>query len=164
MNTVFILLGSDLGNRLKNVEQARILIANRVGAVTSASSIYETEPWHMQSSQYFLNQCLMVQTELAPAPVMKVLLAVELEMGRTRSNVHEGYQTRSIDIDILYYNDLIVESQKLQVPHPRLHLRKFALVALSEIAPDFIHPLLLKSNLQLLEKCTDKSEVTPLST
>ena len=116
------------------------------------SSAYTTEPWGFEAEEWFLNELLVVETELEPDKLMDKLLEIEKELGRVRHPEVKGYCSRTVDLDILYYGDRIIETEKVTVPHPRLHLRRFALEPLCEIIPDFLHPIFNLSQTQLLEK------------
>lgn len=153
---VFLLLGSNLGDRLQILKSAEILVEERIGKIRSASSVYETAPWGVLDQPAFLNQILIVTTGLMPEEVLRIVLEIEHELGRIR---YERWGARVIDIDMLYYQDLVMDTVRLTLPHPRLHERKFTLVPLHEIAPDFIHPLLLKTTSQLLAECSDPGAV-----
>ncbi|WP_221389791.1 2-amino-4-hydroxy-6-hydroxymethyldihydropteridine diphosphokinase [Dyadobacter sp. NIV53] len=155
-NIVFLLLGSNLGERLQVLRSAVELIEEQIGQIKSASSVYETAPWGVLDQPAFLNQVIELQTVLDPEEVLRIILAIEQELGRVR---YERWGARVIDIDILYFQDLILDSARLTIPHPRLHERRFTLAPLAEIAPDFIHPVFHKSSAQLLAVCTDNSEV-----
>lgn len=161
MNTAFLLTGGNLGDRFFNLEQARILISQHCGEIIKQSSVYKTAAWGFKEQPDFYNQALQIQTSLSPENLMKKLLLVEEKMGRTRT-VKMG--PRTIDIDILLMNDLIINSPNLTIPHPRLQERRFALTPLADIAPDFIHPVLQKSILELLNECKDDLPVYKIST
>lgn len=161
VKNVFLLLGSNLGDRLQVVQAATKLIREGVGEIRAASSIYETAPWGVLDQPVFLNQVLSVETSLVPEEVLRVILNIEQELGRVR---HERWGARVIDIDMLYFEDIVLDSARLTLPHPRLHERRFTLVPLNEIAPDFIHPVLKRNTTDLLAACTDPGEVILLST
>lgn len=116
------------------------------------SSAYITEPWGFEAEEWFLNELLVVETELSPDDLMDELLSIEHELGRVRHPEKKGYSSRTVDLDILYYGDQIIRTEKVTVPHPRLHLRRFALEPLCELVPDFLHPEFNLSQKQLLEK------------
>lgn len=116
------------------------------------SSDYTTEPWGFDAEEWFLNVLLVVETELEPDALMDALLGIEAELGRVRKPGQRGYSSRTVDLDILYYGDRIVKTEKVTIPHPLLHLRRFALEPLCEIVPDFLHPVFNLSQTQLLEK------------
>ena len=159
-NIVYLLLGSNLGDRLQILQAARELIQKQIGEIDTISSIYETAPWGVLDQPSFLNQVVKVLTSLEPEETLRIILGIEHELGRVR---YERWGARVIDIDILYFQDMILDSSRLTIPHPRLHERRFTLTPLAEIAPDFIHPLLKKSSVQLLEVCPDQSEVKVFS-
>lgn len=148
----FILFGSNQGDKKGLLEQACTLINKRCGMLVERSSNYMTEPWGFETKEWFLNALLVVETELEPDALMDELLSIEAELGRVRHPEKEGYSDRTVDLDILYYGDRIVHTDKVTIPHPRLHLRKFALMPLCELVPDFLHPELNISQKQLLEK------------
>jgi 2-amino-4-hydroxy-6-hydroxymethyldihydropteridine diphosphokinase len=156
-NRAFILLGSNLGDRINNLQNATDFISG-LGIVLKCSGLYKTEPWQMNSNDWFVNQVLQVETSLKADALIDALLEIETELGRTRTAA-TGYESRIIDIDILYFNDEIIESERLTIPHPRMHLRKFTLMPLSEIAHDIIHPIKRMTSLQLLKACEDTSVV-----
>ncbi len=155
----FILLGSNMGNREELLNEAIEQIGLRCGKVVLKSSLYESEPWGFNTDLYFLNQAIAIESNLEPHDLLKELLAIEAELGRTRNENHKGYESRPIDLDIIYIDDLINEDDDLILPHPRLHLRRFVLMPLCEISPDYVHPILKETNSSLLEKCEDNSEV-----
>lgn len=120
--------------------------------VVERSSAYITEPWGFEADEWFLNELLVVETDLEPDDLMDRLLEIETELGRVRHPEKPGYQSRTVDLDILYYGDWVINTEKVTVPHPLLHLREFALKPLCEVIPDFIHPVFHLSQTQLLEK------------
>ena len=155
----FILLGSNMGDREVVLDNAIKEIEKRCGRIVNKSSLYESEPWGFDTDLYFLNQAIVVETELEPHDLLKELLTIEAELGRRRNENHIGYESRPIDLDIIYIDDMINDDDDLILPHPRMHLRRFVLVPLSEISPDFVHPILRESNSTLLDRCEDQSEV-----
>ena len=156
---VFVLLGSNLGNRELLVNQACSMIEKSCGEIIEKSRIYESEPWGFESKQWFLNQVVKINTSLSPDELMKTLLSIEKDLGRDRNVPHDGYVSRPMDLDILYFGDKVVDTEMVKAPHPRLHLRRFTLLPLCDIAPDFVHPSLKKTNRQLLEECRDFGKV-----
>jgi 2-amino-4-hydroxy-6-hydroxymethyldihydropteridine diphosphokinase len=157
---VFILLGSNLGDRQLLINQACKMIEERCGKIVAKSCLYESEPWGFKSEHWFLNQVVEIDTSLSPDELMQTLLAIEEELGRDRSTPYEGYVSRPMDLDILYWGDgLIIENQHVIVPHPRLHQRRFTLLPLCDIAPDYVHPIKNKTNRQLLDECQDVGKV-----
>jgi 2-amino-4-hydroxy-6-hydroxymethyldihydropteridine pyrophosphokinase len=157
MEIVFLGIGTNLGNRENNLEQAIARIEEYIGRILKSSSIYETEPWGFQAKDEFLNMVVKVETTLTPSGLLGRILMIESLLGRVRGQ--KQYISRLIDIDILLYEDLIVDEESLKIPHPLLQERKFVLVPLCEIASEMIHPVLKKSIADLLEICEDKSEV-----
>ena len=156
MTTIYLLLGSNLGDRSAIMQAAAARIGERVGSVSRASALYETTPWGGIAQPAFLNQVLEVRTALAPEEVLRLILEIEHESGRVR---YERWGARHLDVDILYFGQKIMDTPRLTVPHPRLHERRFTLVPLAEVAPDFAHPVLNKTNAELLEACEDKEAV-----
>ena len=123
--------------------KAKKMIEESIGSVVSVSSVYETEPWGFESDNEFLNMVLCVETDLSPSGLLGRILMIESQLGRIRCE--NQYSSRNIDIDILLYNNEIVNEAALEIPHPRMHERRFVLVPLAEIAPELIHPVLKKS-------------------
>jgi len=154
--TVFLLLGANLGEREASIKQATQLISEQISPVGAQSKLYETAPWGVLDQPAFLNQVLKIETHLLPKTILRRMLKIEKQLGRER---RLRWGARMIDIDILYYNDLVLDTIDLSLPHPRLHERRFTLVPLVEIAPYFVHPIFGKTNKELLEECTDTSEV-----
>ncbi len=160
MHLSYLLLGSNLGNRSEQLENARNLIELFVGDIKLSSAIYETLPWGVSEQPNFYNQVVAVVTELSAEELLLNLLQIEDKLGRERS---QKWQARKIDLDILYYEQTIINQAQLTIPHPQIAHRRFTLVPLVEIAPDYIHPLLQQSNAQLLAQCQDTLEVRKIS-
>ena len=154
---VYLGIGTNLGNREKNLNEALTLIKEHIGRVSQVSAVYETEPWGFESENDFLNMAAEVETKLKPSGLLGRILMIEANMGRLRDD--KKYSSRLIDIDILFYGEKILEAKSLVIPHPGLHERKFVLVPLNEIAGDFLHPKLGKTIKALLKECPDKSRV-----
>lgn len=160
MNKAYLSLGSNRGDRSANLEKAVNLLSEWAGNIIRISSIYETPPWKMKDKTDFLNQALLLETALPPLELIDTIILIESMMGRQRTNIK--YESRIIDIDILLFNDEIINAGELTVPHPLMHERRFVLEPLAEIAPGFIHPVIKKNIIELLHECTDKSEIKKL--
>jgi len=153
MIDVFLLLGSNLGDRKWFLQQAINHIRGAVGPVVKTSSVYETQSWGKTDAPDYLNQVLQVQTALSAREVLTIILNIELLLGRKRE---EKWGSRTIDIDILFYGDALINEPELKIPHPELQKRRFTLEPLAEIAPDFVHPVIKKNILQLKNELIDK--------
>jgi 2-amino-4-hydroxy-6-hydroxymethyldihydropteridine diphosphokinase len=156
MNTAYLLIGGNLGDRAAYLAEAVNQISARCGRVTNTSSLYETAAWGNTNQPAFFNQAICVETMLDPETLLELLLAIELEMGRVRT---QKYGPRTIDLDILMIDDTILDTPTLTVPHPQLQNRRFALLPLVEIAPELHHPLLDKTIDELLLNCPDTLDV-----
>lgn len=156
---VFLLLGSNLGDRPQVLAAAREAIADQAGSITHQSAIYETAPWGITDQPAFLNQVLEITTSLLPEDLLRIILNIEHDLGRVR---YERWGARVIDIDLLYFGQTVMDSARLTLPHPRIQDRRFVLAPLAEIAPDFIHPLLQKTSSKLLDQCPDTSAVSKI--
>lgn len=157
LTTIYLLLGSNLGDRQALMQSGITLIGERVGEIVQVSSLYETAPWGGIDQSAYLNQVVEVATDLAPEEVLRIILDIEHTQGRVR---YERWGARHLDIDLLYYGTLQMDTARLTVPHPRLHERRFTLIPLVEIAPDFVHPIIQKTNISLLDLCTDDGKVS----
>lgn len=157
MKTVYLGIGTNLGEREENLRQAITLIGEHIGDITRVSSVYETEPWGFKSETTFLNLVVIAETELTPSGLLGRILMIEAMMGRLREGT--GYKSRVIDIDILFFGSRIFENKALTIPHPKIQDRKFVLIPLAEIAGDLVHPVFKKNIRELLRECKDKSEV-----
>ena len=156
MNTVYLLLGSNMGDSEQMLAVATNMIEKNIGKLTKSSSIYRTAAWGKEDQPDFLNQIIIVSSLLSSSTLLKEIFIIEKEMGRVRTTKNAA---RVIDIDMLFFNDEIIQTENLTVPHKQIQNRKFVLVPLAEIAPDFIHPVLKKSSLELLSICSDKLNV-----
>lgn len=161
MSKIFLSLGSSLGNREQYLKNALCLIENQIGKIKKKSNIYETQPWGFLDENLFLNQIIEIETNLQPTDLLDKINKIEEKLNRIRNS--NNYQARTIDIDILFYDDEIIRTQNLQIPHKHLHNRNFILKPFSEIAPDFIHPEINITIKELSENCIDKLEVTLFS-
>ena len=159
----YIGLGSNVGDRLSHLASARAALAQHA-TIERVSSVYETEPVDVVSQPWFLNQVILIRTSLAPFELLRLCLGIEAELGRTRL-VEKG--PRTIDVDILLYDQLIMDEVSgdlsLTIPHPRLHLRRFVLVPLCELIPQQIHPARGKTFAELLAELDDPAEVRSVS-
>jgi len=161
-NQVYLLLGGNQGDVKKIFLQTLELIQLSVGKVKTLSPVYRSEPWGFEASKSFLNQVVIVNTALDPEDLLKEIHDIEKKMGRERDDQSGRYSSRPIDIDILFYNDSIINSHELVVPHPRLHLRNFTLIPLNDISPGFYHPVFKKTISDLVKTCDDKLGVFPV--
>jgi len=178
MRNIFLLLGSNRGDRVNMLEQAVSMIAEKCGQVSLSSSFYESEPWGFKDNTPFINQVIEIDSGLPPEELLAKLLEIEETLGRKRvdsrqsavcnnppspishlPSLNSQFVPRTIDLDILFYGNKLVFTEKLMIPHPRLHERRFTLEPLNEIAPGFQHPVLKKSISQLLCECNDPGEV-----
>ena len=158
-NEALILLGSNLGDRKAYLCKAIDLISKSLGEVNDTSGIYVTAAWGIDNANDFYNQAVSLHTEKTAIDTLNGLLAIEEVLGRIRTG---EMTSRTIDLDIAFWNDEVIEKSNLIVPHPRLHMRSFALAPLNEIVPEKVHPVLSKSVSELYESCPDQSEVTIL--
>jgi len=156
MGRAYLSLGSNLGDRMEALNRAMALISQRCGTIVTKSSVYETAAWGLADQPAFLNMAIEVDTPDLPVDLMAKLLAIETTMGRKRM---EQWGPRTIDIDILFYDDMVLELPKLTIPHPYLQDRRFVLAPMNEIAPGLIHPVFKNTISELLRLCPDKLAV-----
>jgi 2-amino-4-hydroxy-6-hydroxymethyldihydropteridine diphosphokinase len=149
---VFLLLGTNDGNRMANLNSAKDEIKKSVGLLAEESAIYQTAAWGKTDQPDFYNQVLLLQTTISPEALLLHLQQIEKKLGRERK---EKWGARIIDIDIVYFGKTVLNTPDLLIPHPAIALRRFTLVPLVEIAPHFVHPVLKKTNLVLLQECVD---------
>ena len=159
MSKIYLSIGSNKGNRYSQIKEALKLIREDLGEIISISKIYETKSWGFESEN-FLNLCIAIKSELSPDKLLFSINNIEEKIGRKRDS--EIMKSREMDIDIIFYSNKIVNQTELIIPHPRLELRNFVLVPLSDIASDFVHPILLKSVKELLE-CSNDDDI-PIKT
>lgn len=152
MHIAYLLLGGNLGNREGYLREAMMELEQKVGKIIRHSSIYETAAWGKTDQEPFLNQAIELETELSAEDLMSTLLSIETNLGRTRT---EQFGPRTIDIDILLYDNIIQQCAHVTLPHPQLHNRRFALEPLSELIPEYRHPLLGQRIRDLLDTCND---------
>jgi 2-amino-4-hydroxy-6-hydroxymethyldihydropteridine diphosphokinase len=161
-NKVYISLGSNLGDSVQVLQDAYAVIEERVGEIQFKSSFYRTEPWGFEAENDFINAVIQLNTTLSPKNLLQNLLDIENEFGRER-NSSSGYQSRILDLDILTYNQLVLDEIGLIIPHPEMHKRAFVLVPLREIDDSWKHPLLNESVNVLLERIEDVAKVEKLA-
>lgn len=150
-HVLYLALGSNLGNSAQNIKTAYDKIEKQIGNITARSAFYVTVPEGFESDNYFLNTVCRLTTMLEPSQILEVTESIERELGRTDKSENENYTDRLIDIDLLMYDDLILKTLRLTLPHPRMHERDFVLKPFASIAPDVIHPILNK-NVATLQK------------
>lgn len=160
MNRLFLITGGNVGERGKSLETAATLIQERVGEIINRSKIYETEAWGITNQPKFYNQVLVVKSRFSSREILDKILKIEEEMGRKRTVKNAA---RIIDIDILFFNDDIVNEQNLVIPHPEIGNRRFVLMPLTEIAPQMIHPVFKKTMKELLYLSKDQLKVIPVN-
>jgi 2-amino-4-hydroxy-6-hydroxymethyldihydropteridine diphosphokinase len=156
MNKVYLLLGSNLGDSSLQLSHARLKIEERIGIIRKYSSLYRTAAWGDTDQPDFLNQIIFIETALTAEEILRKILSAEEELGRIRTVKNAA---RIIDIDILFFNKEIINTESLTVPHPEIPNRRFVLEPLAELSPHFIHPVLQKRISQLLSECTDDLNV-----
>lgn len=152
MNKCYLLLGSNLGDSQKQLNIAIDKITTKIGTIVKRSSLYQTAAWGKTDQPDFLNQAILTATPFDAPTVMEIILSIESDMGRHRT---ERNAPRIVDIDILFFNDLIIDQPHLHIPHPRLQDRRFVLEPMNELDPDLFHPVLHKTIHQLLRVCPD---------
>jgi 2-amino-4-hydroxy-6-hydroxymethyldihydropteridine diphosphokinase len=156
MNNAYLLIGGNLGDRLANLNNAIQKIELHCGKIISSSTIYETAAWGFTEQPPFFNQALQVETALSATELMQQLLIIELSLGRERLL---PLGPRTIDLDIIYFNNEIIQNDIVSIPHPRMEQRNFVLIPLNEIAPTYLHPVLNIPTSTLLKQCRDESHV-----
>jgi 2-amino-4-hydroxy-6-hydroxymethyldihydropteridine diphosphokinase len=157
---IYLSLGSNLGDRKRNLNRAREAIRDQIGDPIKLSGVFHSEAWGYSSTHSFYNCCISVLTRLEPLVVLDALLSIEESMGRVREE--GGYADRLIDMDLLFYGDRIMNHPRLILPHPDLDKRRFVLEPLAEIAPALVHPRSGLNITELLARCTDQSVLTPV--
>jgi 2-amino-4-hydroxy-6-hydroxymethyldihydropteridine diphosphokinase len=159
MEEAYLLLGSNLGDSKKKLSDALKIIGKKVGSIVRTSSLYKTESWGIADQPDFINQVICLGTDLQPRQLLQQILSIENQLGRVRA---EKWGSRTIDIDILFYGNRIVQDEDLIIPHPFLHLRRFTLMPLCEINPELYHPVLKEKVIDLLNKLEDNLQVKKL--
>ena len=160
MAKIYLLLGGNIGDRVAYLKKAGEKIAGSIGDITCTSSVYETQPWGFSHETPFLNWLIVSETPLEPSEAMKTILDIERQLGRVREGM--GFKARTIDIDILFYDDIIISEKDLVIPHPQIHNRRFALEPLAEVEREFVHPVFMKTIDRLLDECPDHLDVRKL--
>ena len=160
MGKVYLLLGGNLGDRKMLIASAEDELRIQVGEIVLKSSLYETKAWGKEQQPNFLNKALAINTSLNAFELLKIIQKIEIKLGRKKV---ERWGTRTMDIDILFYENEIIDTENLKIPHPLINMRKFVLSPLLEIIPDFIHPGLKKTIKELYLICEDKLEVRKLN-
>ena len=159
MAVAYLCLGSNIGDKISYLQQAvTMLTESKLVSVVRSSAFYETEPWGNKNLDWFVNVVIEIKTKLSPRELLSLCKTTECQMGRKKLNL-ERYESRNIDIDILFYGDLIVDEPDLKIPHEHLHERAFAIVPLLELIPDYEHPKYNKSLLQLHEELESPDDV-----
>ena len=159
MFKVIIGLGSNLGDRKSNLELVKVKINNSIGEIEVYSSIYETEAWGVENQENYYNQIVQIKTDFYPFQVLEKTLALEMQLGRVRT---KKWEARLIDIDILFFENFIFNSENLIIPHKYIQERNFILEPLKEMNPNFVHPKFQKTILELSKACTDKNWIRKL--
>ncbi|MFV0506064.1 MAG: 2-amino-4-hydroxy-6-hydroxymethyldihydropteridine diphosphokinase [Bacteroidales bacterium] len=154
-----LLLGGNIGDTRQTINSVHSKIEELVGNIVNASSLYTSEPWGFEAQQWFVNQALELESALTAEQVLQTTQQIEMDLGRIRIANSTRFHSRPIDIDILFCDNHIINTPYLQLPHPMLHLRRFTLLPLAELMPNFIHPLLNLSIAELLDRCPDKGNV-----
>jgi 2-amino-4-hydroxy-6-hydroxymethyldihydropteridine diphosphokinase len=157
---LILCLGGNLGNKAQIFSETSDLVENEIGIVKNSSPIYETPPWGFKSRNRFWNQVLVVETNLEPMEVLQKIRAIENHFGRIRKD--GTYLSRKMDIDILFYDNEIIQTEELTIPHPLMEMRRFVLAPLVDIMPDHTHPVAGKKMAEMLSECRDNSEVKRL--
>lgn len=157
--TIILSLGSNLGVRYYNIQKAVFLLNDSLGPILKTSKLYRSPAWGFEGEE-FLNACVSLETNKSPDEVLEVVLELEKQLGRSRK-LANTYESRNIDIDLLYYDSLVLQSENLTIPHPQLQFRKFVLKPLADIAPQFYHPILKKDSRNLLQESKDTSVLRP---
>ena len=157
MEISYLMLGGNVGDRMDYLYQSIDLLRRDAGQIVAMSAIYESEPWGFDHQQWFLNQVVVVETDLSPLLLLKQIQHIEQTLGRLREG--DGYQPRTMDIDILLYGNLVINTPELVIPHPRMAGRMFVLQPMAELAPDMEHPVLHRTMEYLREHCMDRKQV-----
>ncbi len=161
MNNVYLGIGGNLGDRVKNIKETLNLIGKYIAQPEKISNFYISEPWGFYDSKYFLNAVVNVKTDLSAYKILKVIRKIEKKQHRKHSN--NGYENRTADIDILFFNSEIIQMDNLSIPHPKIQDRLFVLLPLNDICPEFVHPQINLKISQLINICPDKSKIRKIN-
>jgi 2-amino-4-hydroxy-6-hydroxymethyldihydropteridine diphosphokinase len=156
VNNAYLHLGSNEGNRIEMLEKAIVLIEKKIGKVKMKSSLYETEAWGLKDQPDFINQAIQISTPESAHATLNFCKEIETQLGGVKK---EKWGPRSIDIDLLFFNDEVIDKEHIKIPHPQIENRNFVLIPLMEIAGDFVHPILKKSIEEIFDECEDECEV-----
>lgn len=162
-NKVYLLAGGNLNKTAATYKKLFLLLESSIGRIIEKSNFYESEAWGFASTNNFINIALLVHTYLSPEEVLIQLLSIEKQLGRISKTNNKAYSDRSMDLDIIFFNDNILETESLTIPHPHMHERMFVLMPLSEIAPDFVHPIFGKTIQELKNECKDTLRIQKLT-
>lgn len=162
MSKIYLSIGGNLGNKLENIRLTQISLNEIVDRLLNFSPIYETEAWGFEHNNNFYNQVIIAETMLAPTKLLDKIQIAEKKLGRERKTESSGYKGRFADIDILFYDNKIINNKRLKIPHPLLHERLFVLKPLHDIEPGLVHPENNNTVDKLLKSCTDKTKVNKL--
>lgn len=157
-----LVIGSNLDDRLSYMKRAQSSLEVHVGKLIGKSSVYVSPPWGYNSSNEYYNQVLLFDTSLTADHLLHFCLRIEKLLGRVRTE-KQGYADRTIDIDIMFLGEEVIDTKDLTLPHPRMHERKFCLLPLFEVNPDWVHPSMSKGLVELIESCSDESSISRLS-
>ena len=161
IETSYLLLGGNVGDRVSYLRSGVDLLRCNAGCIVSLSTVYESEPWGFDDPCRFLNQAVVLETNLSPHVLLECIQQIEQMLGRLRT--HDGYHARTIDIDILLYGARVINTPELVIPHPRMAERMFVLKPMADLAPDLEHPVLHQSMTHLKEQCADRKQVRTYS-
>ncbi len=161
MEISYLMLGSNVGDRMDYLRRSVDMLRQDVGWVTAISAVYESEPWGFDDPCWFLNQVVVMETNFAPLVLLESIQQIEQTLGRVRT--HNGYQARTIDIDILFYGNRVINTPKLVIPHPHMTERMFVLQPMVELVPDMEHPILHHTMTYLRDHCSDTMQVKPFN-
>ncbi len=159
MNEIYLSLGSNQGDRIENLREAVKNIEKQIGQTIKVSSYYETEPWGFTDDTNFINQVIKIKSDLTPDTILEKSLEIEKVLGRKRLPSKQRYSSRNIDIDVLFIDDMVIDTENLTVPHAHIHKRNFVLQPMCEIDSSFVHPTMQKKISQLTEECVDDMRV-----